>query len=305
MTDIKDHTKGPESEDPHPCVLVFNANDPSGCGGLSADTMALASVGVHSLPVVTGCWIRDTAEIFDHIGLDEEIVSEQSRCVLEDINVRVIKVGFCGTPENLSVIAETCADYPDVPVVAYMPSLSWWEEDAIDEYLDAFKELILPQTTILIGNHSTLWRWLLPDWSSDKNPTPRDIAKMAADKGVPYTLVTGIPQGAQHIENALSSPHTVLVSEEIERFEAVFTGTGDTLSASLAGLLAVGADLESATAESLGYLDGCLDNGFRPGMGHVVPDRMFWAQSERDDVIETESPMTSDDFSLHGHQVKH
>ena len=42
-------------------------------------------------------------------------------------------------------------------------------------------------------NHSTLWRWLLPDWSGERNPTARDIARAASEMGVPYTLVTGIP----------------------------------------------------------------------------------------------------------------
>ena len=43
-----DGTAGPA------CVLVFNASDPSGSGGLSADITAIASVGAHALPVVTG-----------------------------------------------------------------------------------------------------------------------------------------------------------------------------------------------------------------------------------------------------------
>ena len=39
-------------------------------------------------------------------------------------------------------------------------------------------------------------------------------------------------------------------------------------------------DLAAAATESLAYLDRCLDAGFRPGMGHVVPDRFFWAEPE-------------------------
>jgi hydroxymethylpyrimidine/phosphomethylpyrimidine kinase len=31
--------------------VVFNANDPSGAGGLSADVTAIASVGAHALPM--------------------------------------------------------------------------------------------------------------------------------------------------------------------------------------------------------------------------------------------------------------
>ena len=187
-----------------------------------------------------------------------------------------------------------------------MPSLSWWQDDPIEAYQDAFMELLLPQTTVLVGNHSTLWRWLLPEWGSERPPTARDIAKAAADKGVPYTLVTGLPQGSQHLENALATPLTVLVSETIERFDAVFTGAGDTLSAALAGLLAMGDDLEASVGEALGFLDGSLDAGFRPGMGHAVADRLFWAQSvdeATDD--EADGAATAEDFSLPGHHTRH
>jgi hydroxymethylpyrimidine/phosphomethylpyrimidine kinase len=75
----------------------------------------------------------------------------------------------------------------------------------------------------------------------------------------------------------------VLYSEKFERFEAVFSGAGDTLCAALAALLANGHDLQAATAEALTYLDHSLDGGFHPGMGNIVPDRMFWAQADVDD----------------------
>ena len=287
------------------CVLTFNANDPSGAGGLAGDINAIASVGAHALPVVTGAHARDTAEIVDHYPLDEDAVREQARTILEDVTAQVIKVGFCGSAENLSAIAEIASDYADVPVIAYMPDLSWWNEVQIDLYLDAFRELVLPQATVLVGNHSTLWRWLLPDWSSEKSPGPRDIARAASDKGVPYTLVTGILAPEQQIENVLASPQSVLYSERFERFEATFAGAGDTLSAALAALLASGSDLAESVKEALGYLDRCLDAGFRPGMGHIVPDRLFWAQPEPDpdeSELDTEAAAL---FDLPAHDTKH
>jgi hydroxymethylpyrimidine/phosphomethylpyrimidine kinase len=287
------------------CVLVFNANDPSGAGGISGDVLACASIGVHGLTVVTGTYLRDTAEIFDHIAFDDEAVAEQARSVLEDMNVRVIKVGFCGDPENLSVVAEISTDYANVPVVAYMPNLSWWDDEKIDAYLDAFRELILPQTTVLIGNHNTLWRWLLPDWSHERSPGPRDIARAAAEMGVPYVLITGISQPDQHVENALATAHTVMLSERFERFETTFAGAGDTLSATLVAMLASGSDLEQATHEALEFLDQSLNNGFKPGMGHTLPDRLFWAEMD-DDATETDERLpTAEDFSLHRHETKH
>ena len=279
-----------EEDDTSPaCVMTFNTSDPSGAGGLTADITAITSAGAHPLAIVTGAYVRDTAEIFDHFPFDEEAVTEQARAALEDMPVAAIKVGFVGSPENISTIAEIASDYAQIPLVAYMPSLSWWDESEIDSYLDAFRELMLPQATVLIGNHSTLWRWLLPDWPAERNPSARDIAKAASNLGVPYTLVTGIPLPDQFIENVLATPQTVLYSEKFERFEAVFEGAGETLSAALCALLANGHDLQAATAEALTYLDHSLEAGFHPGMGNIVPDRLFWAQAEDTDGASDEA----------------
>jgi hydroxymethylpyrimidine/phosphomethylpyrimidine kinase len=288
------------------CVLVFNASDPSGASGIAADVTAIASVGAHALPVVTGAYARDTAEVFDHFPLDEDAIAEQARAILEDVTAQVFKVGFVGTPEAVSTIAEIAADYADVPVIAYMPNLAWWDEGQIDLYLDAFRELMLPQTTVLVGNHSTLWRWLLPEWSGERSPTARDIAKAASEMGVPYTLVTGIPLPEQFIDNVLATPQAVLGSEKFERFEAVFSGAGDTLSASLAALVASGTDLAAAATEALAYLDRCLDAGFRPGMGNVVPDRLFWAQPEGEaGELTPEEAQALQVIDMPAHDTKH
>lgn len=266
------------------CVLSFNAGDPSGAAGVAADVLAIACVGAHPMPVTTGVYVRDSAEIVEYFSLGDDAIENQARAVLEDVAVQIIKVGFLGTPEAITVVAEITADYDDVPVVSYMPSLAWWTDTETDSYLDAFTELMLPQTTVLVGNHSTLWRWLLPDWSSARSPSARDLANAASSHGVAYTLVTGIPLPDQFIDNVLATPEAVLGGEKFERFEATFIGAGDTLSAALAALLANGDDLVAATKEALVFLDRSLDSGFRPGMGHVVPDRMFWAQPEEEPI---------------------
>lgn len=293
------------------CVLSFNACDPCGASGLTADITTIASVGGHPLAIVTGTYIRDTSLIFDYHRLDDEWVAEQARTVLEDLPVRAIKVGFVGSPEILATIAEIASDYPEIPIVSYMPDLSWWEDDAMDQYLDAFQELVLPQTSVLVGNHGTLWRWLLPDWEHSRAPTARDLAMAAQEKDVPYTLVTGISLPGQFVDNVLSSPESVLGSSKYELFDGSFIGAGDTLSAALTALLATGNDLGAASEEALEYLDRCLDNGFRPGMGNFLPDRMFWAQPEDDesdaDASAADASPTAplEGFVMPPHDTKH
>ncbi len=272
----------PAPETSLPAVLTFNVNDPSGAGGLAADLTAMASASCHVLAVVTGTYVRDTRTVHHHIALDAEAVEDQARCALEDVGVQAVKVGFAGSAENLSTVAEILSDYGELPVVSYMPNLAWWDEVELENYLDATAELLLPQTTVLVGNHHTLCRWLLPDWAEDRPPGPRDVARAAADHGVPYTLVTGFNAPDQYLESHLASPESVLATARYERFEATFSGAGDTLSAALCALLAGGSDLQAACAEALTYLDQCLDAGFQPGMGHAVPDRLFWAHDEGD-----------------------
>lgn len=263
--------------------MSFNASDPSGAGGLAADLTAMSSASCHVLPVTTAVYVRDTRSVHHHHALDEETVDDQARCALEDMEVLAFKVGFAGSPENLGTIAGILSDYSDIPVISYMPNLAWWDEVDLENYLDACAELLLPQTTVLVGNHHTLCRWLLPDWNDDQLPTPREVARAAAEHGVPFTLVTGFNTPDQFMESHLASPETVLASARYERFDATFNGAGDTLSAALCALLASGADLQSACAEALTYLDQCLDAGFQPGMGHAVPDRLFWAHDAEED----------------------
>ena len=75
-------------------------------------------------------------------------------------------------------------------------------------------------------------------------------------------------------------------------------------------LLATGMELPEATNEALLYLDRCLDEGFRPGMGQVVPDRLFWAVTDDEaDPSDTGGddglPPGADYFEVPFNETKH
>ena len=213
----------PSDESSPACILVFNASDPSGAGGLTGDIATIASVGGHAIAVVTGAYARDTAQIFDHFCLDDEAVAEQARAVLEDLPLCSHQSGLCGQPREHQ---HHCRDRHRLRRCArhrLHAQPSWWREELIDEYLDAFRELLLPQTSVLVGNHSTLWRWLLPDWSSDRSPTARDIARAASGDG------RALHPGHRHPtaravcrERARLAPD-ILGSGKFELFDATFS----------------------------------------------------------------------------------
>jgi hydroxymethylpyrimidine/phosphomethylpyrimidine kinase len=269
-------------EGPAPtCVMSFNAADASGAGGIAGDVATLAAMGAHALPVTTAVLLRDSAEVFDQHSIDAEVVAQQARTVLEDITIAGWKVGFLGNAEAVSAVAEILSDYPDLPLVSYLPNLGWMDDNAVQPYLDAFRELILPATEVLVGNHKTLTDFLLPDWDSDRPASARELAVAAGEHGTRFVLVTGImlpPKGAeQFVDNVLAAPQGALTGEKFEMFDTSFVGAGDTLSAALAALLAAGSEVQAAVGEALAFMDQALDSGFRPGMGSVLPDRFFWA----------------------------
>ena len=92
------------------CVMSFNVNDPSGASGIAADITTISSMGAHALPVVTGILIRDTAEVLDSHDIDPEVVAEQARVILEDTPIASWKVGFLGSAEGVSAVAEVIAE---------------------------------------------------------------------------------------------------------------------------------------------------------------------------------------------------
>ena len=280
--------EGPAPEPPPPaCVMCFNASDPSGAGGLAGDIATIAAMGAHALPIVTAIVMRDTADVFDQHEIDAEAVAEQARTILEDVTIAGWKVGFLGNADNVSAVAEILSDYSEIPLVSYLPNLSWLEEDQLQPYLDAFRELILPATEVLVGSHKTLQDFLLPEWDSERPPSARELAVAAGEHGTRYVLVTGVMLASkgteQFIDNVLASPQGAIAGEKFERFDTSFVGAGDTLAAALAALLSAGGELQAAVGEALSFLDQSLDAGFRPGMGHIVPDRFFWAMPPADE----------------------
>jgi len=92
--------------DSPPIVMVFAATDPTGGAGLQADIMTLASMGCHPVSVVTAITVQDTMGVDGVLPIDGEWVSDQARCILEDMPVAAFKIGVLGSLEAVAAVAE-------------------------------------------------------------------------------------------------------------------------------------------------------------------------------------------------------
>jgi len=267
-----------------PLVLTFAATDPSGGAGLQADLLTLASIGCHPLSVVTAITVQDTVGVDNVMAFDAEWIDEQARTVLEDMQVSVFKLGMLGSVENVAVIAEIVADYPDIPLLID-PILASGRGDELanDDMQDAMIELLFPQATLITPNSLEARRLAFPDDSEEaENASLDDCAASLLEMGSEYVLITGTHERGPEVINTLYGRNGLARSYTWERLPGSYHGSGCTLTSAIAACMAHGLDIEEAVAEAQEYTWQTLKAGFRPGMGQYIPDRMFWAREEED-----------------------
>jgi hydroxymethylpyrimidine/phosphomethylpyrimidine kinase len=274
-----------------PLVMTFAATDPSGGAGLQADLLTISSMGCHPLSVVTAITVQDTSGVDDVLPIDPEWVVDQARAMLEDVPVAAFKIGLLGSVENIAAIAEVLADYPDIPLVLD-PVLASGRGDELanDDMLDAMRELLIPQTTIITPNSMEARRLALDEDNEEDDPTLEECAKRILLMGCEYVLITGTHEQTPKVINTLYSERGVISSDSWARLPGIYHGSGCTLASAIAALMAQGVAVPEAVKEAQEYTWQTLNAGFRPGMGQHIPDRLFWARGEEDDEPQLERP---------------
>jgi hydroxymethylpyrimidine/phosphomethylpyrimidine kinase len=260
-----------------PIVMTFAASDPTGGAGLQADLLTCASMGCHPLSVLTALTVQDTRGVEGLLQVDAEWVTDQARRLLEDMPVAAFKLGVLGSVENISAIAEVLADYPNVPVILD-PVLASGRGDplASDEMVDALRELIVPQTTLVTPNSLEARRLAFDD--EDEPQELAECARRLLSLGCQYVLVTGTHEASAEVVNTLYGEGGVVREDRWPRLPGSYHGSGCTLASAIAAALANGLDLHDAVRDGQEYTWQALASGFRPGMGQLLPDRFFWAR---------------------------
>jgi hydroxymethylpyrimidine/phosphomethylpyrimidine kinase len=267
--------------------LTFAATDPSGGAGLQADLLTLASMGCHPLSVVTAITVQDTSGVEGILSIDSDWVSDQARAILEDIPIAAFKIGVMGSVENIAAIAEIVSDYPEIPLV-FDPVLASarGDEFASEEAMEAIREMIIPQTTVITPNSLELLRLTLGE---DEERLPADrLARRLTDLGAEYVLVTGTHDSTLEVINTLYGDGGIMRADRWQRLPGSYHGSGCTLASAVAATIARGLDIEEAVREAQDYTWHALKFGFRPGMGQFIPDRMFWARDDESDADNNE-----------------
>jgi hydroxymethylpyrimidine/phosphomethylpyrimidine kinase len=200
--------------------------------------------------------------------------------------VAVFKLGVLGSVEAIAAIAEIVSDYPEIPLVLD-PVLTSGRGDelASEEMLEALRDLILPQTSLVTPNIMELLRLAYDDMTEEDLADYAKAAQHLLSGGCEFVLVTGTHAPSLQVVNTLYGREGLIRADRWDRLPASYHGSGCTLSSAIAAGLAQGLAMPEAVAEAQEYTWQTLKDGYRLGMGQIIPDRMFWARDEPHDDV--------------------
>lgn len=250
-----------------PLVLCFSGHDPTGGAGIQADGETVAALGGHAMSVVTCLTAQDTRDVQRILPQRSADFLEQARLLLADVQPAAFKIGLIGSAALAEAIASLLAEHPEVPVV-FDPVLAagGGAELADRKLLDTLRRMLLPQVTLLTPNGPEARRL------SGENDLAR-AAQRLLDDGCYYVLVTGGHEDQAEIVNTLHGPGLCQPSRW-KRLPHVYHGSGCTLAAACAALLARGMAVPAATREAQKFVWNALAAGFCPGQGQHLPRRL-------------------------------
>jgi len=261
------------TESQTPVVLCFSGLDPSGGAGILADIEAISSQGALCAPVITAATVQDTQDVMSFSPMPPDLIIEQARAVLEDMPVSVIKIGMVGSTEIAEAIHSILVDYPDIRVV-YDPVFSTEKDGALSTpgLVESARILLLPLTTVLTPNIFEA-HVLAP--GSD---TPSAAAVAILETNCKYVLLTGTHGKTPDVVHTLFCNHHECKRYHYKRLPHKYHGSGCTLAASLAAILATEPEIDVAAQRALDYTHKTLVHAKRIGMGQYHPDRFFWTK---------------------------
>jgi hydroxymethylpyrimidine/phosphomethylpyrimidine kinase len=257
-----------------PLVLIFGPFDPSGSSSLPADAVTCAALGCHALSTLTAIHVQDTAAREEVQTVSAELIDDQARCLLEDMQVSAIKIGPLYTAESVSVLAQIAADYSHVPLVLHLGALpddSLLEDMDAEEVLSAIYELLLPQTDIVVADHNLMAQWHAHGLFMDHQAqAPAEALLQYGAKWVLTSAVAGRPGHGRHL---LQGQDNQTSSWAWQAPAARLSDADGPLACAVTTQLARGLDVRQAVETAIALATPLTLRTFQPGMGNRLINR--------------------------------
>lgn len=264
-----------------PVMLTIAGSDPSGGAGIQADLKTASALGVYGASVLTALTAQNTRGVTGIHAVPADFVDAQLQAVLDDLDVRAIKIGMLGDPDVIETIGRRLAERPDIAVVLDPVMVATSGDRLVPESaVEAIRSVLVPRATVVTPNLPETR--ILTAMAVENEDGFETAGRALLREGADYVLVKG-----GHLEG--DEVVDVLVSAEgaqhftHPRVASVNThGTGCTLSAAIASGLALGDRVDEAIASARAFLQRALAGAAdrRYGSGHGPVDHLVDQRNE-------------------------
>ena len=249
-------------------ALTIAGSDSGGGAGIQADLKTFSALGVYGASVLTAVTAQNTRTVAAVHAIPPQMIHAQIRAVLDDLDVRAVKIGMLGSAEAARAVADALAGR-GLPVVLDPVMIAKSGDPLIeDEAIAALKDRLLPQATVLTPNLPEAARLL------GRAPAEDEAEVLAQGKallalGPRWVLMKGGHAGGAICTDRLVGPERR--DHAAPRLATRNThGTGCTLSSAIAAGLAQGMAVPAAVERAHGWLHGAIlaADRLRIGSGH-------------------------------------
>ena len=253
-----------------PVALSIAGSDPSGGAGIQADLKTFSALGVYGAAALAALTAQDTRGVSAVRDLPPDFVAEQVERVLDDLDVRAVKVGMLSRAAVVEAVAELLAqrrarNVVVDPVMVSKSGAALLLPDAVEALCEQLVPLALvltpnlPEAAVLLGVQ-------LGEVERDPAQACRQLLRL----GSRVVVLKGGHAGGERSDD-LYFDGGEIVRLPAHRVETRNThGTGCTFSAAIAALLARGEEPLEACRAAKRYVSAAIDaaSAWRLGHGH-------------------------------------
>ena len=253
-------------------TLTIAGSDSSGGAGIQADLKTMSSLGMYASSVITSVTAQNTCGVTAIHVIPADIIAEQIKAVMTDIEPVAVKVGMLNDSATMNVVADTLRQYNVKhlvidPVMVATSGDRLMKEDAINTFI----ERLLPIADVLTPN--------LPEAEilADMKINSREDVYAAAEKIIARGCDTVLIKGG-HSEGKDKTDYLFYKKEDGTRDVMIYScdtvetknthGTGCTLSSAIASFLAKGLTMKEAVGEAKNYVTAALKGAADVEIGH-------------------------------------
>lgn len=253
-------------------VLAIAGSDSGGGAGIQADIKTISACGCYAMTAVTAVTVQNTVGVRAVHDVPAEIVEGQIEAVMEDIGADAVKTGMLKSTETVRSVCRVLGHYGmrNIVVDPVMVSTSGhrlMDEDAIEAVMTG----LVPMSRIITPNIPEA-EMIMNGGAIDSPATMDDAARdMAVRTGVSVLLKGGHLDATTLVDVFYDHEREEIRHLASPRVPTRNThGTGCTLSAALASMLAQGMPLGDAVEAAKRYINGAITAGadYETGHGH-------------------------------------